>query len=221
MIDANRPPSAARHPWARPLRAALFAAMGAAISLNAQADAVDSLKAFAKDVHAARAPFTQTVTAPDGVKKKNSSGQFEFARPNRFRFEYTKPFPQLIVGDGVKVWLHDQDLQQVTVRALDKAMGATPAALLAGQGLEKDFELRAEPTVDGVEWLTAKPREKEGASFESMRVGFKGKTLVAVEILDGFGQRTLMQFGEMVINHAPSNERFTFKPPAGVDVLQQ
>lgn len=188
---------------------------------SAHADAVASLRAFARDVNSARSTFTQTVTAPDGVKKKTSNGMFEFSRPNKFRFDYQKPYPQLIVGDGSKVFLHDPDLQQVTVRAMDAALGSTPAALLAGQSLEKDFELKAEPSAQGLEWLLATPRVKEGAAFQSMRVGFKGSVLAAVEIQDGFGQRTLMQFDQMVTNLTFGAEHFKFVPAAGTSVLQQ
>ena len=108
----------------------------------AHADAVDALREFVRDVKTGRAAFTQAVTSPDGAKKKTSSGSFEFARPNRFRFAYTKPFEQLIVADGQKVWIYDADLNQVSVRTMDKALGATPAALLAGAALDKDFELQ-------------------------------------------------------------------------------
>ncbi len=200
--------------------AALTAAM-ALFSASAHADAVASLRAFARDVNSARSTFTQTVTAPDGVKKKSSSGMFEFSRPNKFRFDYQKPFAQLIVGDGARVWLHDPDLQQVTVRAMDSALGATPVALLAGQSLEKDFDLKAEAPAQGLEWLLATPRVKEGAAFQSMRVGFKGAVLAAVEIQDGFGQRTLMQFDQMVTNLNFGNDHFKFVPTAGTSVLQQ
>src|SRR3990167_1393064 len=119
--------------------------LGAA-TLAAQADAVDTLREFTRDVKSGRAAFTQTVTSPDGAKKKSSTGSFEFSRPNRFRFAYSKPFEQLIVSDGQKVWLHDIDLNQVSVRQLDQALGATPAALLAGGSLERDFELDRKST---------------------------------------------------------------------------
>ena len=111
---------------------ALAAAWLACAALSAHADGVDALRDFARDVQSARAQFSQTVTSPDGVRKKQSSGRFEFARPNRFRFIYDKPFEQQIVADGQKVWLYDVDLNQVTVRGMAGALGATPAALLAG-----------------------------------------------------------------------------------------
>ncbi len=205
------------------LRAALgslLLASLAAWSPMAHADAVETLRAFVRDVQSGKASFTQTVTAPDGVKKKTSSGGFEFSRPNRFRFDYLKPYSQTIVGDGAKVWMHDPDLQQVTVRAMDRALGSTPAALLAGQGLDKDFVLKPEASVAGIDWVAAVPRVSDGASFQSMRVGFKGKVLWAVEILDSFGQRTLIQFEAMAVNPALAADRFAFKVPPGVDVLQ-
>ncbi len=186
----------------------------------AQADAVDTLKEFVRDVKTGRAAFTQVVTSPDGVKKKDSSGSFAFTRPNRFRFAYLKPFEQLIVADGQKVWIFDADLNQASSRKLTAALGTTPAALLAGGALEKDFDLSALPAKDGLDWAQALPRTKDGA-FQSMRVGFKGKDLAAVEIVDSFGQRSLLQFTQFVPNVSLPADSFKFTPPAGADVIEQ
>jgi outer membrane lipoprotein carrier protein len=187
----------------------------------AHADAVDALREFTREVRTARAAFTQVVTSPDGAKKKTSSGSFEFARPNRFRFAYAKPYEQLIVGDGDKVWLYDVDLQQVTVRPMDQALGATPAALLAGSNLEKDFELKAQPSAQGIDWVQATPRARsESIGFQSLRVGFKGRTLAAIELVDSFGQRSQLSFSEVATNVAPAADTFRFTPPKGVDVLK-
>ncbi len=188
----------------------------------ARADAVEALREFARDALTGRAAFTQVVTSPDGAKKKTSSGRFEFARPNRFRFTYDKPFEQLIVGDGQKLWLYDADLQQASVRALDKALGATPAALLAGAAPDKDFELLALPAAQGLAWVQAVPREKnDAANLQSLRVGFKGKTLAAIELVDGFGQRSLLSFHDLAVNVVQAPETFRFVPPKGVDLLTQ
>ena len=196
-----------------------LAAMLLALGLQtAQADAVDTLRAFTRDVKTGSASFTQTVTSPDGARKKTSQGSFEFSRPNRFRFAYSKPFEQLIVSDGQKVWLHDIDLNQVSVRQLDQALGATPAALLAGGSLERDFELSALPTRDGLDWAQASPRATDG-SVTQLKVGFRGKELAALEIVDAFGQRSLLQFSAVQQGVAVPAERFRFVPPAGVDVI--
>ena len=193
--------------------------LGAA-AFAAHADSVDTLKDFIRDVKTGRAQFTQTVTSPDGVKKKASTGSFEFSRPNRFRFNYAKPFEQQIVADGQKVWIYDADLNQASSRKFDAALGATPAALLAGGSLDKDFDLAPLPAKDGIEWVSAMPKAKDGA-FKSVRVGFRGKELAAVEIVDAFDQRSLLQFSQFVAGLAIPAETFRFKPPAGADVIEQ
>ena len=190
----------------------------------AHADAVDTLREFIRDVKTGRAQFTQTVTSPDGAKKKSSSGSFEFARPNRFRFAYAKPFEQLIVADGHKVWIYDADLNQASSRKFSAALGATPAALLAGGSLDNDFELAPIPTKDaakdGLDWVQATPKAKDGA-FKSLRVGFRGPALAAIEIVDAFDQRSLLQFSQFAAGVAFAPEAFRFTPPAGADVIEQ
>lgn len=187
---------------------------------GARADGVDALRAFARDVQSARAQFVQTVTSPDGARKKQSSGRFEFARPDRFRFVYDKPYEQQIVADGQKVWLHDVDLNQVTVRAMSQALGATPAALLAGAGIDKEFTLSPQPERDGLQWAQAVPRDREG-TIQAIRVGFKGPSLAALEIVDSFGQRSLLQFSAVETNVRVADDSFRFTPPKGADVIQQ
>jgi len=198
----------------------LFAIALLAGASHAGADAVDQLRDFVREVMSGRASFTQTVTSVDGVRKKTSSGSFEFVRPIRFRFAYSKPFEQLIVADGQKVWIYDADLNQASSRKLGQALGSTPAALLAGGNLEQDFVLSVQPAQGGLDWVLASPKATEG-SIKSMRVGFKGKDLAAVEILDNFGQRSLLQFSGFAPNAVVAPERFKFVPPAGADLVEQ
>jgi outer membrane lipoprotein carrier protein len=192
----------------------------AAAATVAQADAVDTLREFVRDVKSGQASFTQTVISTEGARKKTSIGQFEFARPNRFRFAYTKPFEQLIVGDGQKVWTYDTDLNQASSRAMGQALGATPAALLAGGSLDAEFTLAPLPARDGLDWALATPKAKDGP-FQSMRVGFRGKELAAVEITDSFGQVSTLQFSQYRANTPIVAERFRFVPPVGADVIEQ
>lgn len=188
--------------------------------IAAKADAVGALRDFVREVQSGRASFSQAVTGADGARKKPSSGTFEFLRPNRFRFDYAKPYEQLIVSDGAKVWLHDQDLNQVTVRPYDQALGSTPAALLAGGSIERDFTLSNQPDEAGLQWVLAEPKNAEG-SIRKVRVAFKGKELAAFEITDAFGQRSRLDFSRVETNPAIPATRFRFVPPAGADVLQQ
>jgi outer membrane lipoprotein carrier protein len=200
----------------------------AAATQVAWADGMGSLEAFVKTTRSGRADFTQVVTAPskDGqvARTKTSSGTFEFLRPNRFRFFYKKPFEQTIVADGQTLWLHDVDLNQVTARKQAQVLGSTPAALVASapdlKALQADFNLQSSPDKDGLQWATATPKSKD-AQLQSVRIGFKGNELAALEILDSFGQRSVMSFSKVEVNPSLAAEAFSFKPPAGADVIRQ
>ena len=147
-------------------------------------------------------------------------GTFEFQRPNQFRFAYAKPAEQLIVADGKEVWIYDPDLQQATVRQMDQALGATPVALLAGGDLSRDFTLKALPAANGLDWVQATPRRND-SGLQSLKLGFKGRELSALEIVDGFGQQSVMQFSAVEPNAKVSAERFRFTPPPGTDIARQ
>ena len=197
------------------------AAVGAlAVPVTAWAGPVETLREFVQNVRSGQGRFTQTVTSPDGKRRKVSQGVFEFQRPNRFRFVYAKPFEQTIVSDGQKVWLHDPELNQVTVRRLTQALWATPAALLAGGSLDQDFELTAQAPRDGLEWAQATPRQRDG-TIQTMRLGFRGKDLAALEILDHFGQRSVLLFPDFKANASVPPEQFRFTPPPGADLIEQ
>ncbi len=197
---------------------AIFTWGPSAVAVSGGADGVAGLRAFVAEVKSGRALFSQTVTSRDGAKKKYSSGYFEFSRPNRFRFVYEKPFEQELVGDGHKVWMFDPDLNQASSRPLSQALGATPAALLSGDGLDKDFELIAAPDQEGLIWALATPKLKEGG-FQSLRVGFRGKELAALEIIDSFGQRSELRFSGWTLAVVWPAAHFDFVVPAGTDVL--
>jgi len=213
----------ATHPGAsrrmRRLLVALVLALAGASGV-AHADAIERLRAFVADVKSGKASFTQTATSADGKRSKTSSGEFEFQRPNRFRFVYTKPFEQVIVADGQRVWIYDADLNQASSRKLAQALGATPAALLAGGELERDFVLQPQGLQGGLDWVLATPRAAEPA-FKSVRVGFRGTELAAIEIVDSFGQRSRLDFSGFVANVALTPESFRFVPPAGADLIEQ
>lgn len=200
----------------------------AASAQLASADGLQSLEAFMSGTQAGRAEFTQVVTSParDGKaeRSKTSTGTFEFQRPGRFKFVYLKPFEQTIVADGKTLWLYDADLNQVTQRAQAQALGTTPAALLTSapdlKALRADFTLESAPAQDGLEWVLATPKAKDG-QLQSVRVGFEGNQLAALDILDSFGQRSLIRFTGLQANLALPATAFQFKPPAGADVVRQ
>lgn len=183
------------------------------------ASGVDSLKNFLHNSRTVKSQFTQTVLDRNGKQIQAASGAMQFSRPGRFRWEYEKPYPQLIVGDGAKVWMHDADLNQVTVRKLDQALGNTPAALLAGNNaIEQNFTLTDAGKNNGLEWVEATPKAKDG-SFERIRLAFRGSTLEVMELRDHFGQTTLIRFTGLELNPRLSPQLFTFVPPQGADVV--
>ena len=185
----------------------------------AHADAVERFKTFVRSTQSARADFEQKVHGRDGRVTQESSGSFVFQRPGRFRWTYAKPVDQLIVGDGERVWIYDRDLNQVTVRKLSRALGSTPAALLAGASeVEAAFELRDAGLRDGLEWLEATPKERE-AGFERVRMGFGASGLQAMELVDHFGHTTVLRFSNLQRNPKVDPAEFRFEPPNGADVL--
>ena len=211
----------------------VFAIISVAVCAQEQgATALKSLENFVKNTKSGRAAFTQVVTSPakDGQtpKIKTSTGTFDFLRPNRFKFLYKKPFEQSIVSDGQTLWLHDVDLNQVTARKLAQVLNGTPAAVIAAaadlKGLQADFTLTSLPEKAGLQWIHAVPKTKEG-QLQSITVGIKttdkGTELAALEILDSFGQLSVMTFNQFEVNPALAAASFQFKPPAGADVSKQ
>ena len=188
-------------------------------SATAFAGGIDELQAFLDGARNGRATFKQTVHARSGRAPQVSSGTFAFARPGKFRWSYDKPFEQLVVGDGAKVWVYDKDLNQVIVRALDAALGATPAALLAGDNaLERNFTLVDGGSADGLAWVEATPKASE-STFTKVRIGFRGALPRAMELSDAFGQTTRLAFDAFERNLTLPADLFRFTPPPGADVV--
>lgn len=184
-----------------------------------EAAAIERFKSFVRGTQSARGEFEQKVHDRGGRLTQESKGSFVFQRPGLFRWVYAKPVDQVIVGDGERVWIHDRDLNQVTVRKLSRALGSTPAALLAGSAdVEKAFDMSDAGTQDGIEWLEAKPREAE-AGFARVRMGFDANGLRAMELFDHFGQTTQLRFLNLVRNPKVDPSEFRFQPPKGADVL--
>jgi outer membrane lipoprotein carrier protein len=184
----------------------------------ANASSIERFQSYLRTTQSARADFVQKVFDKNGKLVQESRGNFAFLRPGRFRWTYVKP-PQVIVGDGERVWIHDADLNQVTVRKVARVLGSTPAALLAGASdIEKSFDLTEAGEKDGLEWLEAKPKEKE-SGFERIRLGMSASGVDAMELVDHFGQTTVLHFSNMVRNPQFEAGTFRFTPPKGADVL--
>lgn len=198
---------------------ALAAAALLALPSLAPAASLERFSQFITATHTARGKFEQKIF--DGNRKllQESSGVLAFSRPGKFRWTYFKPYAQVIVGDGSKVWVYDEDLKQVTVRKLDQALGSTPAALLAGNNdAMRAFRLTDKGAKDGIEWVEAVPRDKEGG-FARILMGFGESGLRQMELVDSLGQTTVLRFDSLERNPKLDAALFRFSPPKGADVI--
>jgi len=190
-----------------------------ALPLSASSTSLERFSEFINQTLTARGEFEQKIFDRNRKLLQESRGVLAFSRPGKFRWTYVKPYAQLIVGDGSKVWIYDEDLKQVTVRKLDQALGSTPAALLAGNNeAMRAFNLSDQGTKGGLEWLEALPRDKEG-NFEKIRMGFGSSGLEVMELLDSFGQTTVLRFVSLQRNPKLDPGLFRFSPPKGADVI--
>jgi len=183
------------------------------------AASIEGLKALLEQTTTARARFAQMVLDRNMKQLQQATGTMQFARPGKFRWEYDKPYEQVIVSDGSRVWLYDKDLNQVTVRKYDRALGTSPAALLAGSNeIEKNYRFTGLGNHDGLDWLEAVPRTQDTA-FERIKLGFGKSGLEAMELRDQFGHVTVIKFSAMERNAKIAPETFKFTPPKGADVI--
>lgn len=197
---------------------ALFVAV-LATAQGAFAAGADLIKNFVAEVRGLRAEFVQTVLDSNGRPVSQSMGTFQFSRPGKFRWTYVKPYDQLIVGDGAKVWVYDKDLNQVTVKALGDALGSSPAALLAGSNdLDRAYTFAQMPKKDGLDWVEATPTDPD-SQFEKMRLGFRKSNPESMQLYDRLGQVTTIKFTRLERNPKFAAELFRFTPPEGADVV--
>lgn len=197
---------------------AACAALGLSLSAAALAGGVDQLHAFLDGTKSARGAFSQAVVAKSGRKPQQSAGIFALARPGKFRWSYELPYKQLLVSDGTTLWSWDPELRQAVVKKVGSALGASPAALLAGGDLAKHFVLADDGAADGLEFVAATPRQAD-ASFARVRIGLRDKLPASMEIHDNFGQVTLLTFTQFERNPALDGGLFRFVPPKGADVV--
>ena len=180
----------------------------------------ESLNSFTKGLKGLDGQFNQQVFDSKGKRKETSSGRVALSAPRLFRWEYVKPYPQLIVADGKKVWVYDPDLKQVSTRVQGAEEQNSPlAALIDPQRLDRDFNVKDSGTQGGLEWLELTPKQGDDAGFQNARLGFDKTGLARMQILDALGQRTEISFSGWKRNPAFTAKTFRFTPPKGVDVV--
>jgi outer membrane lipoprotein carrier protein len=192
-------------------------------TVDATESGVEQLRGFLSATRSAQGQFTQQVfRASGGRALESTGGEFAFMRPGRFRWEVRKPFEQLIVSDGERLWFHDKDLNQVTVRRLEGALGGTPAAILfGGAGIEDDFVLRDLGERDGLQWVEAIARQSDSQGLDRVLFGLRNRLPEAMEVRDALGRTTVFGFSRIERNPVLDAASFRFAPPAGAELIEQ
>jgi outer membrane lipoprotein carrier protein len=186
---------------------------------SVSADGMSSVKSFYEQTKSVRANFHQVVTDKQGRKVQEVDGQMQLLRPNKFRWDYQKPYEQQIISDGKQVWLYDIELAQVTVRALSQSIGSSPAALLAGGAeIDKAFKLINAVGKDKLDWVSTIPKDKD-SGFARILMGFNANKIQQMSLVDSFGHTTKIVFTQVEVNPVLEDKNFLFKVPKGVDVV--
>ncbi|MDO9372394.1 MAG: outer membrane lipoprotein chaperone LolA [Gammaproteobacteria bacterium] len=183
--------------------------------------AIERLHVFFKNTRVIQADFQQSLMDARGNRVQEASGTLVMQRPGKFRWDYQKPYHQLIVADGKEITIYDEDLQQATIKAMTGVIGSTPASLLSGaQPLEANFNISEAAPKEGLEWVELTPKLPD-SGFEHIRLGFHRDDLQVMEMLDSFGQTTSLRFTHMKYNIKPAPGSFAFTPPAGTDIVRE
>jgi outer membrane lipoprotein carrier protein len=210
---------AAFHGVARLFALLLLLALHPLANAAANDAGLQRVEKFLSGLQGLQARFHQTLADSKGGVTSESNGTLAISRPNRFRWDYTDPYKQLIVADGSRIWLYDTDLDQVTVRQLDDSISATPAMLLSGQGnLSDNFTVTQTVQDGGTQWVQLEPKRSD-TDFKWVRLGFAGEELKYMQLGDKLGQKTLLAFSQFERNPKLDPARFTFTVPPGADVI--
>ena len=195
------------------------------LSFNVIADGISDLNAFVNNVSSMSSEFSQVVLDKKGLKLQDVEGVMLFKRPNKFRWDYLKPYQNQIISDGDRLFMYDQDLRQVSINPIAKVAGSTPLLIIAGKNIEKYFTLRniedqvANEMNQNIKWVEAVPKE-EGAGFSKVILGLTENKLSVMKIIDAFEHTTTINFKNAKYNVTLVDNDFLFKLPTGVDVVQ-
>lgn len=193
----------------------------AAGSAHAQPDTPgrQQLERLAGGLETLEARFEQRVIRGDGAIEDESAGHVWLRQPHFFRWEYGGEFPEVVVADGTRVWIHDIELEQVTVKPQAELASDSPLLVLTDiRRLDEQFEVREAGDIDGMNLLELRPLSAE-AEFDRVLLGLRGDLLRLLAMEDAFGLRTEIHFSDMRRNGPLDDSLFRFTPPDGVDVI--
>ncbi len=185
----------------------------------AGADARTQLDTFARALHSLSGQFSQSSVDMNGQVGRTARGTIALAKPRRFRWQITAPYPQTIIADGSKVWVYDPELEQVSVRDQSNAEAHSPLSVLTDPGLlGKTYKIAEEGSRDGLQWLRLQPKTRH-AQFKYAELGFANNELRVMRFEDLLGDQTTIRFSHWQRNPVLPAQTFRFVPPPGTDIV--
>jgi len=182
---------------------------------------ITEFELFLADNQRITGEFQQTISGETGELIQSASGEFWVQQPNKFRWDYSKPYIQKIISNGSKVWIYDEDLEQLTIKKVSSAQGTSPLAIFdASKPLNESFIVEQLSSFNGISWIQLIPRA-ETSSFESIDIGLSEQQLKYMNMHDHFGQTTKLIFNELTAPESINQSVFEFTAPEGVDVFEE
>ncbi|VAW57525.1 hypothetical protein MNBD_GAMMA07-1148 [hydrothermal vent metagenome] len=177
------------------------------------------LENFISNTKSLSADFEQQLVDQSGAIMQQSKGRLSMMRPGKFRWDYSEPYPQNIISNGMKIWMYDSELEQVSIRRYDQVLASSPVNLLdRNQKLDIEFNVEIMPAREGQDWVKLTPK-KDGGDFKELIIGLQNNQIKTMRFFDNFEQRTEIKFDHLVINPKFEAAYFEFKAPEGTDVV--
>lgn len=200
--------------------AGLILALPALLQADESLSAAQRLTGILEHTETLTAEVEQLTLDQQGREVQESHGTLKMHKPDRFYWHATSPWEELLVTDGESLWIHEPDLNQVTIETFNAATTHTPLMLLSADAetLAADFEVSITETEDDFIRFRLLPRQPE-ALFEELYLSFRDRYLSGMQFSNSLGQRTSVSFSDVVINPALEPSVFSFDIPEDVEVI--
>lgn len=204
--------------------AAFLVTMSLAVSSFAGAndDSLLELHQLLSQTRSLQGDFNQVTTDQEGEVVEENTGTFAIKRPGLLRWHIEEPFEQLLVSDGETLWVHDPDLEQVTINTVDEQMQQNSALLLSSdlEKIQANYRVDEVRREDEQKTFALVPLNESNA-FERLELQFEGEQLTGWQLYTALGEKSTFSFSDLQINQPISDQLFQFEPPPGADVLDE
>ena len=186
--------------------------------LEPEKDPLSLLASVREGLTGLQAHFTQYELVENNQKVDPNSGQVWMQVPALFRWQYVDPIEQLIVADGEKVWVYDEDLEQVTVKAQDNDLNPI-YVIINDEKSQQHYDIKHEMSRQEIDWISLTPKVRN-EEVQTVWLAVHDQTIVQIKVVNQMGQTMVFEFSDIKKNPDMPDDMFTFVPPEGVDVVQ-